>query len=844
MTPSIVVSDTGTGAKEDNNDCSPSSPIPPSDDDDETLSDIQDRLETYHTTSSDNPAKDIEEETATLPIDLINTNTGAKESNHYRSSSSPLTRPSSNDGGNLNDSKHIREAEKTHTGAKEDNDCRSSSSSPTPSSNDDGISVDSKSLPSKQEHDLNVSDGVLTEEALVSLDKTDIDSYSPQKHITLKGDGDEEVVNLAGDKNQRSDLSEIKMENAGVFNTRSDSSEGKEDFDRIIDEIFEDESLDSPGQKEVLKENEYKTDERSKNDNNRSFYDKNATHSIASSSTLSSKSVRDNHYSRKDVSRSVPMASARIPSAIYSPPNPPKRSFISNNDSTGNRLYVQGIEAERKRALYLKQISEKERSSQKLKLATRSYEMKARSKSTQRALRKEEHNRSLQSVHDRLYGMAKSKRNSSSSSVSVGVSIPSDTYQPNSGDVYNRLYRISQERKHDTLEKKEGKHSYKSHQGISTNERLYNLAKKKRLLEMEREKRRAEKEKLKDIPVKMKLATKSYVPLVPRASSSIGGGSIHDRLYELSKQRPISRGIPREDDFNCGNSISSSRSKYLSSSEKKAVTNRLYGRSMKVQEEGRQRRESIEKAHAPRAPTPSRRIHIEKATEIYDRGMVQKACLEIKREESSIDPYTSPLLSPPSVSRSSTPLGMRSRSFSPAPMRMRSISPGPRKLSRWSTPTKPRSQSTLPWQSSDRSKSTTKPQRGKSRSRLPKDRIRSQTPTERLVRQIDSKDPQQLSKKDIEFYTKLKNWENAKGSSNSNFEVPRQQMGHSFFDDEKQKIKGSQLPPTGEWKRHANPDPELFKSDRTADTDDETLSLSIARQQAPYLIQARSQEYQ
>jgi hypothetical protein len=275
------------------------------------------------------------------------------------------------------------------------------------------------------------------------------------------------------------------------------------------------------------------------------------------------------------------------------------------------------------------------------------------------------------------------------------------------------------------------------------------------------------------------------------------------------------------------------------------VTDRLYGRSKKIQEEGRQRRNSIAKAHAPRAPTPSKRIPVDKALEIYDRGMVQKACLEIKREEASIDPYISPLLSPPSVSgRSPTPIGLRSRSFSPAPNRMRSVSPGPRKVSQWSTPSKQRSQSTLPWQTSDHSKSRAHIQRDQSRSKLPTNRIRSQTPTERLFRKIDSKDPQKLSKKDIEFYTKLKNWEMAKGSNNSNFEVPRQQMGSSFFDDEKQKIKGSLLPPSGEWKRHANPDPEFDQSDRTADTEDETVNLSIARQQVHYLTQARSQEYE
>ena len=700
----------------------------------------------------------------------------------------------------------------------------------------------------EEEEDPLVSDEATADGALISPDKNTIDTSPPHKHSTTL-QGDEHDAKLAqDDKKARSEESEREMGNDELSKfrpTKIDDSTRREDFDAIIDEIFED-SIGSEGGTEIGKESEYKADEPLNINNDNHYYADMAAHSIASSSSLSSKSAREMHFSRHRPEFSgsrVSKASGRIPSAIYPPPDTPKRrSSISNQDLTGNRLYIQGIEAERKRALHMKHVSEKEKSSRKLNLATRSYDMKARSKSTQRALRKEEHNRSIQSVHDRLYGMAKHKRSSSSSSVSVRVSLSSDNYQPNSGDVYNRLYRKSQGRPHDNLERKNSKKSYKSYQGISTNERLYNLARKKRLLEMERERKRADDEKLKEVPAKMELATKSYVPLVPRALSNTRGGSIHNRLYELSKQRSHSRGISREH-FSSSSSVSSRLS--LSSTEKNAVTDRLYGRSKKIQEEGRQRRNSIAKAHAPRAPTPSKRIPVDKALEIYDRGMVQKACLEIKREEASIDPYISPLLSPPSVSgRSPTPIGLRSRSFSPAPNRMRSVSPGPRKVSQWSTPSKQRSQSTLPWQTSDHSKSRAHIQRDQSRSKLPTNRIRSQTPTERLFRKIDSKDPQKLSKKDIEFYTKLKNWEMAKGSNNSNFEVPRQQMGSSFFDDEKQKIKGSLLPPSGEWKRHANPDPEFDQSDRTADTEDETVNLSIARQQVHYLTQARSQEYE
>lgn len=95
----------------------------------------------------------------------------------------------------------------------------------------------------------------------------------------------------------------------------------------------------------------------------------------------------------------------------------------------------------------------------------------------------------------------------------------------------------------------------------------------------------------------------------------------------------------------------------LSEIEAETSSSRLYNKSIRMQAEGKQRRMEIEKKHAKRAPTPTRKIKLEDANKIYERGMVHKLKMEIKREEACITKnYVSPLLDPLVSDRSKTPI--------------------------------------------------------------------------------------------------------------------------------------------------------------------------------------------
>jgi hypothetical protein len=122
----------------------------------------------------------------------------------------------------------------------------------------------------------------------------------------------------------------------------------------------------------------------------------------------------------------------------------------------------------------------------------------------------------------------------------------------------------------------------------------------------------------------------------------------HDRLYRHAKKQKDKlekiRMVAREKE--------TSRQKIRNGSvrserEADELTNRLYCQSMSKQNEGKKRREEIVKKHKPRIQTPSKKISVEDATEIYDRGMIQKVKIEMKRESSSLTKdYVSPLLDP------------------------------------------------------------------------------------------------------------------------------------------------------------------------------------------------------
>ena len=64
--------------------------------------------------------------------------------------------------------------------------------------------------------------------------------------------------------------------------------------------------------------------------------------------------------------------------------------------------------------------------------------------------------------------------------------------------------------------------------------------------------------------------------------------------------------------------------KNVSGSSKKVIS-RLYHRSKSMQEEGKAKRKMVEQKLSPRAQTPSRKISLERATDVYHRGMAYKA---------------------------------------------------------------------------------------------------------------------------------------------------------------------------------------------------------------------------
>lgn len=162
--------------------------------------------------------------------------------------------------------------------------------------------------------------------------------------------------------------------------------------------------------------------------------------------------------------------------------------------------------------------------------------------------------------------------------------------------------------------------------------------------------------------------TRSYTPTKPRKSSE----NIHNRLYQLSKVNDDKK--KQENDASSSNNIVKLTPKraeevldrlYGRSAQKQEegkqkremiqqksdgkelnectdnnfvpsnvvkmspkrvdeVLDRLYSRSAQKQEEGRKRRERIQKRMTPRAPTPSKRISLSHATDMYDRGLNYK----------------------------------------------------------------------------------------------------------------------------------------------------------------------------------------------------------------------------
>ena len=127
-------------------------------------------------------------------------------------------------------------------------------------------------------------------------------------------------------------------------------------------------------------------------------------------------------------------------------------------------------------------------------------------------------------------------------------------------------------------------------------------------------------------PPKLRLAAdRSYTPIRSRPICA----SIHDHLYNLSKIKDEKKKYLELEEINAN----TTNRGVLSAKQSSKVAGRLYDRSRNRQEEGRKKRENIKKKLTPRAPTPSRKISLSKATAIYDRGISHKAKKERKIED-------------------------------------------------------------------------------------------------------------------------------------------------------------------------------------------------------------------
>lgn len=158
---------------------------------------------------------------------------------------------------------------------------------------------------------------------------------------------------------------------------------------------------------------------------------------------------------------------------------------------------------------------------------------------------------------------------------------------------------------------------------IDTCDRLYNEAKEQQLKHAIRIREKIDQEN-KVEPRKLKLATeRSYTPMKTRPTN----GNIHDHLYRLAKKKELKLKEEQEE------MESSLKELVISPKELKEVSGRLYKRSLRLQEDGKKKREEIEKKHAPRAPTPSRRIPLSQASAMYERGLSHLAKTERKIEE-------------------------------------------------------------------------------------------------------------------------------------------------------------------------------------------------------------------
>lgn len=250
--------------------------------------------------------------------------------------------------------------------------------------------------------------------------------------------------------------------------------------------------------------------------------------------------------------------------------------------------------------------------------------------------------------------------------------------------------------------------------------RLYNMG-------VEKEKVRAQylkeakqvEEQLSQPPPKLEISTRSYTPLkarpYERKIAALGDYStVHNYLYYLSKDKQAEAAREAERAKQTDENV-----KVLSTREGQKVVHRLYQRSKSLQHDGRERREKIAIAHAPKPQAPTKKISQDKATAFFDRQMAHKVAHEKKIADAQVNrPPRNNVRQfgmldlnseigrnralTPARGRSMTPDRSQSRARTPAGARtLSAMRSRPLSSSRSNTPSRGRSQSQVRQKSSD-----------------------------------------------------------------------------------------------------------------------------------------------
>ena len=622
---------------------------------------------------------------------------------------------------------------------------------------------------------------------------------------------------------------------------------------------------------------------------------------VASSSSISTTSTVSYSQQTGRTGRRNSIQFEMIPDNIGQPFNTPPTTGYN----TWNRLYNEGIEKEKKKALKMKRYNDDWNSSKKLNLATRG---RRGSVSAPRSRM----DTSEPPAYSRLYALAKqgetfkqkSLRISSTKALppsSSRADKPRRGHTPGRGHTpaYERLYNLSKSKKEtheekkkaiSTKEKKRTRSRIRSIGVLSTQERLYNLAKKKRLIEDERMKLRKKILEEKEKPKVLYLEARSYTPVRDRSRGE--HENVHNRLYSLAKVKNSAQQQQH-------NMSKEEKPRYLDPKKVKSTAgvNRLYSLSLKKQQQGQERRQMIEMKKL-KPVCPSRKISLKKATGMYDRGMKQKINLEVKREDEGMDPYVSPLLNPllaeedndedsqilryrpssavsgvrsQSKARPGQPSGAQSRtSVGSAPNKTKTATPRIRARSRLRTATPTmfsfRSPSATPaYRASTstsrlRGRSTTPqkeerfatPQKG-GRFATPQKEGRFGTP-QRAVKRNSTKDLLRKMEDDVGFYKKVKQALAQKERDESGgFDPKSAQYGQRCKVDLSRHSSPSlppQIPPTGKLYVSMTPDsPRGMTSDNsngTLRTGSSMTQCSNERETSPvgrFLVRPRSHDY-